>query len=108
VHETHTERISRDIRSVSNSPCNFLKFARAAALAGLARAVGRAYKIAFTYGMESNSEGAPKFWGALTLQKRHAHITLFVPIIKPAKNHFPLQAAVAEAFTRMPKKNSGT
>ncbi len=60
--------------------------------------MGRAYKLAFSYGMESNPAIAAEFLSKLTLKKKHDHIPLFVAKVKPTKNCIPLKA-VTEAFS---------
>jgi hypothetical protein len=84
------------------STTTFSKTARAAILAG-AGAVGRACKLAFSYGQETNPGIAAKFLAKVTLEARHSHIEACVPSVKPPRNCIPLKA-VAEAFSGMPKK----
>ncbi len=81
---------------------SFSKIARAAILAWVGE-VGRACKVAFTFGLETDPEVAAKFLGKFTLQDRHSHITPHFFTFKPAKNSIPAKA-VSEAFSRMPKK----
>jgi hypothetical protein len=65
--------------------------------------VGRACKVAFTFGIETDPEGAAKFLKKLTLQSRQSHITPHSSTLKPAKNLIPAKA-VSQAFSGMPKK----
>jgi hypothetical protein len=67
--------------------------------------LGRACKVAFTYGVEADPEVAVSFLAKLTLQARHSHVPLHPSSLKPAKNSIPL-TAVAEAFSKMPKKSA--
>jgi hypothetical protein len=67
--------------------------------------VGRACKVAFTYGVESDPEVAASFLAKLTLPARHAHISPHTSGRRPARNVIPLQA-VSDAFSRMPKKSA--
>ncbi len=90
--------------SSSATTSTFSKTARAAILAG-AGAVGRACKLAFSYGLETDPVVAAKFLDKLTLGKKHAHIQAYVPKIKPPRNNIPLKA-VTNAFSGMPKKSA--
>jgi hypothetical protein len=81
----------------------FSKTARAANLAG-AGEVGRACKVAFTFGFETDPEVAAKFLKKLALQARNNHITPHSSTFKPTKNLIPAKA-VSEAFSGMPKKS---
>ncbi len=92
------------MNSASTDTAVFLKTARAALLAG-AGEVGRACKVAFTYGLETDPLVAAEFLRKLTLQSRHSHIALHTSSITTAKNLIPLKA-VTDAFTRMPKLSS--
>jgi hypothetical protein len=85
-------------------PHSFSKIVRAAALAG-AGELGRACKVAFTYGVEVDPEVAADFLAKLTLQAMHIHVPLHPSSLKPAKNSIPLNAVV-EAFSKMPKKSA--
>ncbi len=67
--------------------------------------MGRACKLAFSYGLESDPEVAAEFLFKLTLKKKHGHIPLYTAKVKPAKNCIPLKA-VTEAFSGMPKKSA--
>ena len=105
AHEAQTERVAKLIKaaSTSASTSTFSKTARATILAG-AGAVGRACKLAFSYGVESDPEVAAKFLAKLTIMgTKHAHIQAFVPKIKPPKNCIPLKG-FTDAFSGMPKK----
>jgi hypothetical protein len=104
AHEAHTERVAKSLKasSTSASSSTFSKTSRATILAG-ARAVGRACKLAFSFGLESDPAVASKFLDKLTLGTKHAHIQAYVPKIKPPRNSIPLKA-VTNAFSGMPKK----
>ena len=91
------------VASTSASTSTFSKTTRAAILAG-ARAVGRTYKLAFSYGLESDPAFAAKCLAKLTLGTKHAHIQAYVPKIKPPRNCIPLNA-VTDAFSGIPKKS---
>jgi hypothetical protein len=64
-----------------------------------------ACKLAFSYGLESNSEVASKFLSKLTLKARHAHIPAHVPKVKQLPNRVPFKV-VTNAFSGMPKKSA--
>jgi hypothetical protein len=70
-----------------------------------AGAVGRAYKLAFSYGLESDSVVASKLLSKLTLKARHAHILVHVTKVKQLPNRI-LPKAVTNAFSGMPKKSA--
>ena len=95
VHEAQTERVRGRSAAASDQPHAFSKTARAAALA-CAGELGRACKVAFTYGVEADPEVAAGFLAKLTLQARHSHVPLHPSSLKPAKNSIPL-TAVSEA-----------
>ena len=67
--------------------------------------LSRACKVAFAYGIEVDPEVAASFLAKLTLQARHSHDPLHPSSLKPAKNSIPL-CAVAEAFSKIPKKSA--
>jgi len=102
-HEAHTDRVNARVLVASEDTVSFSKNARAAILAG-AGEVGRACKVAFTFGLETDPEVAAKFVKKLTLQARHNHITPRTSTFKPAKNLIPAKA-VSEAFSGIPKKS---
>jgi len=84
AHEAHVGRVAKqtEAHSKSTSRTSFSKTARTAILAG-ARAMGRACKLAFSYGLESDPAIAAKFLFKLTLKKKHDHILEFVARVKP-------------------------
>ncbi len=102
-HEAQTDQVNASVRADSDDTLLFSKTIRAAILAR-AGEVGRACKVAFTYGIETDPEIAAKFLKKLTLQARHSHITPHSSTLKPAKNLIPAKA-VSEAFSGMPKKS---
>ena len=65
--------------------------------------MGRACKLAFSYGLESDLVIAAEFLSKLTLKKKHDHIPKFVAKVKHVGNTIPLKA-VTNAFSGMPKK----
>ena len=67
--------------------------------------MGRACKLAFSYGLESDPGIAAKFLSKLTLKQKHDHIPAFVARVNPTRKCIPLKA-VAEAFSKMPKKSA--
>ncbi len=62
----------------SSDTVTFSKTTRAAILAG-AGEVGRACKVAFSYGIETDPEVAAKFLKKLKLQNRHNHTPPILP-----------------------------
>jgi len=102
AHEAQTERVWGRIVVASTQSHSFSKTARAATLAG-AGELSRACKVAFTYGIETDPEVAASFLAKLTLRSRHSHVPLHPSSLKLAKNSIPL-TAVADAFSKMPKK----
>jgi len=65
--------------------------------------VGRACKLAFSYGLETNPVFAAKFLDKLTLGASHSHIEAHAPKVKPPMSCIPMEA-VTDAFSGMPKK----
>jgi hypothetical protein len=73
-HEAQTDRATSALNTASSDSVTFSKTAIVAILAGVGE-VGRACKVAFTYGIETDPSVAAKFLKKLTLQARHPHIT---------------------------------
>ncbi len=92
------------MNTTSSDSVTFSKTARAAILAGDGE-VGRAYKVAFIYGLETDPSVAAKFMKKLTLQARHPHITPNSVNLKPAKN-LTSQKAVSDVVWGMPKQSA--
>ena len=67
--------------------------------------MGRAFKVASTYGIEADPKVAATFLAKLTLRARHSHVPLHPSSMRPAKNSIPL-SAVSDAFSKMPKKSA--
>jgi hypothetical protein len=103
-HEVQADRILSSINSASTDTPTFSKTARAAILAGVGQ-VGRACDVAFTYGLETDPDGAAKFLKKLTLQARHPHIAPHTSTIKPTKNLISSKA-LTDAFSGMPKQSA--
>jgi hypothetical protein len=99
-----TERVRGRTAAASAQPHSFSKTARAAALAS-ARELGLACKVAFTYGVEADTEVAASFLAKLTLHAMHSHVPLHSSSLKHTKNSIPL-TSVTEAFSKMPKKSA--
>jgi hypothetical protein len=51
--------------------------------------MGRACKVAFTFGIEADLEVAASFLAKLTLQAKLSHVPLHPSSLKPAKNSTP-------------------
>ena len=103
-HEAQSDQIMSSINSASSDSATFSKTAKAAILVGAEQA-GRACKVAFTYGLETEPEVAAKFLKKLTLHARHPHIAPHTSTIKPAKNHI-FSKALTDAFSGMPKQSA--
>jgi hypothetical protein len=95
-YEAQTQRVTTRVLATSEDTVSFSKTARVAILAG-AGEVGRACKVAYTFGLETNPEVAATFLKKLTLQSRHNHIVPHSSTFKPAKNWIPAKA-ISEAF----------
>jgi hypothetical protein len=67
--------------------------------------VGRACKVAFTYGLETDLVVASKFLKKLTLHVHPPHIVPNTSNLKPAMNRISLKA-VTYAFSGMPKQST--
>jgi len=106
AHEVRTGRVAKLTKaaSVSASTTTFSKTTRATILAG-AGAVGRASKLAFSYGLETDPGIAAEFLAKRALGARHFDIVAHVPKVKPPMNCIPLKA-VNDAFLCMPKKSA--
>jgi hypothetical protein len=104
AHEAQAGRVAKLTKATSTSASTtaFSKTARAVILAG-AGAVGRACKLAFSYGLESDPGIAAKFLAKLTLGVRHSHNEAHIPSVKPPRNCIPLKATM-DSFSGMPKK----
>jgi hypothetical protein len=77
--------------SIPTSTTFFSKTARAAILAS-AGAVGRACKLAFSFGLEADPGIAAEFRARLALKKKHGHIPEHVTKVKPPVSYIPLKA----------------
>jgi hypothetical protein len=77
AREAHTGRVAKLTKAASTSvsTTTFSKTAMAAILTG-AGAVGRACKLAFSYGLETDPGIAAKFLAKLTLGARHSHVDI--------------------------------
>jgi hypothetical protein len=75
AHEAQVRRVAKKTKATS-IPASTTTFSETTRAAILTRAgvVGRACKLAFSYGLETHPEIAAKFLAKLTLKKRHAHI----------------------------------
>ena len=90
AHEAQVRRVAKlnKAASTSASTTTFSKTARAAILAG-AGAVGRACKLAFSYGMKTDPGIAAKFLAKLTMGARNSYIEAHIPSVKPPRNCIP-------------------
>ena len=99
-HEAPSDRVMASINSASSNTVTFSKTARAAIRVGAGQ-VGRACKVAFTYGLETDPGIAAKCMKKLTLQARHPHIAPHIYNIKSEKNLISSKALTA-SFLGMP------
>ena len=95
-HDAQFARVTRDTVASSEAIISFSNTARAAALAGVGE-VGRACKVAFTYGVETDPEVAASFLAKLTLPARHSKIPPHTSVVRPTRNVISLKV-VSEAF----------
>ena len=104
AHDSHVTRVACRVHALTQPSQSFPQTARAAALAGCG-VVGKACRLAFSYGTESDPIVAATFLDKLTRTTPHSHVpmppssykTVFVPI--PIKGF-------TDAFTGMPKKSA--
>jgi hypothetical protein len=104
AHDSQVTRVACRVHALTVPTSSFPLVARAASLAGCG-VVGKACKLVFSYGIESNPIVAATFLAKLTRTTPHTHVpsppssfkTPFVPI--PIK-------AITDAFTGMPKKSA--
>ena len=77
-----------------------LSFSMTAMATSLARcgAVGKACKLAFSYGTKSNPEVAATFLAKITRPTLHEHVPAFPSEYKTAKITIPIKA-ITDAFT---------
>ncbi len=104
AHDSQVTRVARRIHAVTHPSPNVPLTARAAALAGCG-SVGKACKLAFSYGTESDPVVVPNFLSKLTMATLHTHVPAPPPTCKSPFFPVPLKA-VTYAFTRMPKKSA--
>ena len=106
AHEARTRRIVKQTKaaSVSATTTTFSKTAKAGILVG-AGAVGRACKLAFFDGLETDPGIATTFLAKWTLNAKHSHIDAFIPKVKHPRNCIPMKA-VTDAYSGMPKSSA--
>jgi len=104
AHDSQVTRVASRIHAVTQPSPKFPLTARAAALAGCG-AVGKACKLAFSYGTESDPVVAANFLSKLTRATLHTHVPAPPPSCKSPFFPIPLKA-VTDVFTGMPKKSA--
>ena len=104
AHEARTNKVAKALAEASALKSSFSKTAKATILAK-ARAVGRACKLAFSYGMESDPVLAPEFLSKLTLLQRHPHIPGYESKGGSRPNGIPLKS-MTDAFSGMSKNSA--
>jgi hypothetical protein len=96
--------VARRIHDITQPSTTFVLTARAATLAGCG-VVGKACKLAFSYGTESDPIVAATFLAKLTRSTLRQHVPAPPSTHKSAFVLFPLKV-VTDAFTGMPKKSA--
>jgi hypothetical protein len=104
AHDSQAARVTCRVHAITKPANVFPLAARAASLAGCG-AVGKACKLAFSYGTESDPGVAATFLAKLTMTIPHDHVPLPPSAYKSAFVPIPLKA-IADAFTGMPKKSA--
>ena len=106
AHDSQVTRVACRFHALTQPPQTFPQTARAVALAGCL-AVGKACKLAFSYGTESDPIVAAtlSFLAKLTRTLPHTHVSMPPSTFKTAFLPVPIKV-VTNAFTCMPKKSA--
>ena len=104
AHDSQVTRVACRVHALTQPSKTFPLAARAAALAGCG-AAGKACKLAFSYGTESDPAVAATFLAKLTRTVPHTHVPMPPASFKTAVLPVPIKA-VTDAFTGMPKKSA--
>ncbi len=102
AHESQVTRVACRVHALTHPSQSFPLSARASSLAGYG-AVGKACKLAFSNGSESNLEVAAKFLAKLTRMVPHSHVPALPSSYKIVFVPIPLKP-ITNTFTGMPKK----
>jgi hypothetical protein len=104
AHDSQVTRVACHIHALTQPPQTFPRTAKAAALAW-SGVVGKACRLAFSYGTESDPIVATTFLTKLTRTIPHTHVPLPSPSYKTAFVPIPIKAVI-ETFACMPKKSA--
>ncbi len=97
AHDSQVTIVACRVHALTQPSQSFPLTARADALTGCG-AVGKACKLAFSYGTESNPDVARTFLAKLTRTVPHTHVPMPPATFKTAHVPIPIKA-VTEAFT---------
>ena len=107
IHEAHDSQVTRvacRVHALTVPASSFPLAARAASLAGCG-ATGKACKLAFSFGTESDPIVAATFLAKLTRTIPHSHVPIPPSSFKTPFVPIPIKA-ISDAFTAMPKKSA--
>ncbi len=107
LRETHNSQVTRvacRVQAITQPSQSFSLTTRAASLASCG-AVGKACKLAFSYGTESDPDVARTFLAKLTRIVPHTHAPMPPTTYKTTRLPIPIKA-VTDAFTGMTKKSA--
>ncbi len=104
AHDSQVARVACRVHALTVPSSYFPLAARATSLAGCGT-VGKACKLAFSHGTESDPVVAAAFLVKLTNTTPHTHVSAPPSSFKTPFVPIPIKA-VADAFTGMPKKSA--
>jgi hypothetical protein len=104
AHESQIARVACRVHALTQPSHAFLQTTRAAALAKC-EAVGRAYRLAFSYGQESDRVVAATLFSQLARSTPHAHVPFPLSTYKTMCMHI-LDKDVCDAFKDMPNNSA--
>ena len=107
IHEAHDSQVTRvacRVHALTVPTSSFPLAARAASLAGCG-ATGKACKLAFSYGIESDPVVTATFLAKLTRKIPHSHVPIPPSSFKTPFVPIPIKT-ISDAFTAMPKNSA--
>ena len=104
AHDSHVTRVACRVHALTVPATSFPLAARAASLAGCG-ATGKACKLAFSFGTESDPVVAATFLAKLTRKTPHNLVPIPPSSFKTPFVPIPIKA-ISDAFTAMPKKSA--
>jgi len=104
AHKSHVTRVACLVHALTVPSSSFPLAARAPSLVGCG-AVGKACKLVFSYGTESDPVVAATFLAKLTMTTTHTHVSAPPSFFKTPFMSIPIKV-IANAFTGMPKKSA--